>query len=72
MNGIINFLLEQNDPRAEALRKLFVFMLVPMLNPDGVSFGNSRMDTFNQNLNRHYKSPDPKYQPSCFAIKRLV
>jgi murein tripeptide amidase MpaA len=44
MNGIIKFLLNKNDPRAKALRKEFVFYLVPILNPDGVSRGHYRTD----------------------------
>ena len=43
-----------------------------MLNPDGVSRGNFRMDMYNQNLNRHYKNPNPKIQPSCYAIRKLA
>ena len=27
---------------AESLRKLFIFKIVPMLNPDGVTVGNTR------------------------------
>jgi murein tripeptide amidase MpaA len=44
--------------RAHLLRKYFVFVLVPMLNPDGVSRGHCRMDYLNQNLNRYYSTPD--------------
>lgn len=47
-------------------------MVVPMINPDGVSLGHYRMDTYYHNLNRHYIDPDPKKQPMIFAIKELV
>ena len=43
-----------------------------MLNPDGVANGHCRMDTYNQNLNRYYKTPDPKKQPSCYTVKMLA
>ena len=36
MEGILDFLLNKKDPRALLLRKFFVFIIVPMLNPDGV------------------------------------
>ncbi len=47
-------------------------MVVPMINPDGVSLGHYRMDIYHHNLNRHYKEPDPQKQPQIFAIKELV
>jgi hypothetical protein len=72
MNGIINFLLDKTDARAHLLRKYFVFMLVPMINPDGVALGHYRMDVFHQNLNRHYKNPDPKKHSMIYGIKELV
>ena len=71
MKGIINFLLNKEDYRDHLLRKYFVFVLVPMLNPDGVSNGHCRMDTYNQNLNRYYKNPDPTKQPSCYSVMKI-
>jgi len=50
----------RQDYRAALLRKHFVFMVIPMLNPDGVYNGHYRMDTLNQNLNRYYNSPSFK------------
>ena len=72
MNGIIDFLMNATDARAYFLRKYFVFVLVPMLNPDGVVRGHCRMDVLNQNLNRYYKEPTIEQQPSCYAIRKLA
>lgn len=72
MNGILEFILDKKDVRAQLLRNYFVFMFVPMINPDGVANGHYRMDTLNQNLNRYYKNPDVKKQPAIFGIKELV
>jgi hypothetical protein len=41
MHGIIDFLTSDN-PVAAALRRRFLFRIVPMLNPDGVINGNYR------------------------------
>ncbi|GAX73857.1 hypothetical protein CEUSTIGMA_g1307.t1 [Chlamydomonas eustigma] len=72
-NGLLALLLRQHDPRAAALRRAFVFKLVPLVNPDGVYHGCYRTDTRGQNLNRYYLgSPDKDYQPSVWAIKQLL
>jgi len=54
------------------LRDLFVFKLVPMLNPDGVKHGHYRTDIFGINLNRTYHDPDMFRQPTIFATKTLM
>jgi len=69
MEGIINFLTNTKDLRANLLRKMFVFMIVPMINVDGVFHGHFRMDIHGKNLNRFYLNPDSKQQPAIYAIK---
>jgi murein tripeptide amidase MpaA len=41
MKGVIDF-LTSDCIEAEALRKLFIFKVIPMMNPDGVINGNYR------------------------------
>jgi cytosolic carboxypeptidase protein 5 len=72
MEGVIDFLTNKQDLRAHLLRKMFVFMIVPMINVDGVFHGHFRMDTFGRNLNRFYIKPDRHQQPAIYAIKALA
>lgn len=71
MNGLLKFLFS-SEPEALALRAKFVFLLIPVLNPDGVYHGLMRYDTLGQNLNRCYVAPDRSTQPTIFTLKNLL
>jgi Zinc carboxypeptidase len=72
LNGFLNMLLDRKNAIAATLRKMYVFKIVPFLNPDGVARGNYRSDTLGHNLNRFYLCPDLKTQPSIYAARELV
>jgi len=59
-------------PHGRMLRDQFVFKLVPMINPDGVSRGHWRMDANGENLNRFYNNPSKSHHPNVFYIRELA
>ncbi|CAG0914004.1 unnamed protein product [Notodromas monacha] len=71
MKGVVDYLLS-DTPVAKALRKGYVFKIIPMLNIDGVVNGNGRCSLYGEDLNRRWKSPDPTLHPSIYAAKGLL
>lgn len=53
-------------------RKLYVFKIIPFLNPDGVANGLYRSDTLGHNLNRVYLTPRVDRHPSIYAVRKLI
>jgi murein tripeptide amidase MpaA len=66
LDGFLQYLFSKE---ADALRKAFVFRIVPMLNPDGVVYGNYRCSLLGCDLNRKWEKPNRMLHPTIFHAK---
>ncbi|CAF1456134.1 unnamed protein product [Didymodactylos carnosus] len=71
MRGLLDF-ITSNDETAQKLRKLLVFKIVPMLNPDGVIIGNYRCSLTGKDMNRNFRHPRKQTFPTVYYIKELI
>ncbi|OPJ74168.1 cytosolic carboxypeptidase 2 isoform B [Patagioenas fasciata monilis] len=71
MRGLLDFLLSA-DADARILRQLFDFMVVPMLNPDGVVVGNSRCSLAGRDPNRAYGAARGGSFPGVWHLRAMV
>ncbi|CEM05679.1 unnamed protein product [Vitrella brassicaformis CCMP3155] len=71
IHGFIRFLVG-DSPHAILLRRAYHFVVVPMMNPDGVIYGNYRCSLAGVDLNRVFASPKEFLHPSVFHLKKLL
>jgi len=71
VQGIIEFLLSQH-PIAISLRHHHIFLIVPLLNVDGVVLGNNRHSLAGYDMNRCWGNPIKKLQPEIFHLKEKL
>eukprot|EP00927_Polykrikos_kofoidii_P020139 TRINITY_DN19492_c0_g1_i1.p1 TRINITY_DN19492_c0_g1~~TRINITY_DN19492_c0_g1_i1.p1 ORF type:complete len:963 (-),score=134.69 TRINITY_DN19492_c0_g1_i1:211-3099(-) len=69
--GLIRFLVGPS-PEAAALRENFCFHVVPMVNVDGVIFGNSRCTLAGVDPNRMWQCPDAEGHPEIYALREYL
>ena len=67
LQGILDKLTNFQNKQAQALLNNYIFKIIPILNPDGVSRGYGRFDTNGDNLNRKFDNSE-KY-PAIHASK---
>uniref|UniRef100_A0A2M4B8U9 Putative peptidase m14-like domain of atp/gtp binding protein n=1 Tax=Anopheles marajoara TaxID=58244 RepID=A0A2M4B8U9_9DIPT len=72
LNGFLSMLLDRKSIVSQTLRRMYVFKVIPFLNPDGVYNGLYRSDTRGHNLNRVYLGPCHETQPAIYAARKLI
>nr|XP_056706871.1 cytosolic carboxypeptidase 2 [Euleptes europaea] len=71
MRGFLDFILSDSLD-AQLLRDLFIFKVVPMLNPDGVIVGNYRCSLAGRDLNRNYRTVLKESFPCIWHTRAMI
>ena len=71
VKACIDFLMGDSE-EAKKLREVYVFKIVPMMNPDGVLVGNSRTSFAGCDLNRRWGKPNEVIHPEVYSTKQMI
>jgi len=69
MEGMLEALLDEEDPISRELLKEAVFYIVPNMNPDGSLRGNLRTNAAGANLNREWLDASMERSPEVFLVR---
>lgn len=69
MESFLKLLLKRGSP---LLTNGFEFVVLPIVNPDGVIYGNFRTNLAGFDLNRQWLHPNRWLHPEIYAIKKLI
>jgi murein tripeptide amidase MpaA len=72
LKGLMDEFCKIDSQAGEYLRENYIVVIIPMLNPDGVSIGNSRTSLSGYDLNRCWKNPDRFIHPEIYYTKKLM
>lgn len=70
--GLIDRLLEEDDPLARSLLEKSVFYVVPNMNVDGSYRGNLRSNAAGANLNREWQNPSLENSPEVLYVQKIM
>jgi murein tripeptide amidase MpaA len=72
VEGMLERLLDRQDPVSRRLLARATVYLVPNMNPDGSVRGNLRTNAAGANLNREWSAPDMARSPEVFLVRERM
>ena len=69
VEGMLDRLLDDEDPVAREVRALACLYVVPNMNPDGSTRGHLRNNAAGKNLNRQWETPNEAESPEVFHVR---
>ena len=72
VEGLLESLLNEDNPLAKQMLKNTEFLIVPNMNPDGSARGNLRTNAAGANLNREWLTPSMETSPEVFLVREKM
>lgn len=72
VEGLLERLLDADEPIARQLRTRANFFVVPNMNPDGSVLGHLRNNAAGANLNRQWKEPSIELSPEVYWVQQAM
>lgn len=72
VEGLLERLLDTNDPVARDLLERATFYIVPNMNPDGSFRGHLRCNALGVNLNREWLAPSLERSPEVYWVREKM
>ncbi len=72
MEGLLQRLLNDDDPLVRKLLQTAVIYAVPNMNPDGSTRGHLRTNAAGANLNREWNGPTMERSPEVFLVRQQM
>lgn len=72
VEGLLERLLDVDDPIARDLLSQAVFYVVPNMNPDGSARGHLRCNALGVNLNREWREPSLERSPEVYLVREKM
>ena len=72
IEGLLESLLDRDNPVSRELLKKAVFYIIPNMNPDGSFRGNLRTNAGGANLNREWLNPSMEKSPEVYLVREKM
>ena len=69
--GVMRSLIK-DTPESKYLLENYIIKIFPMVNVDGVIYGNFRCDITGVDLNRRWREPSRIFHPQIFELKKRI
>ncbi len=70
LEGLIDFLMDNTE--FDFFKKNFQFVIIPFVNPDGVKYGNQKVNLAGADFDKCWRNPNEVFEPEVYNVKKWL